>query len=355
MAGLLTPLEVYAGPRATFERLEDDMEEATADFFDALHESIDQDGSLKKGAKPPRDDRTMILKKMDALAKKYADSPDGGYMAANTLLWSVDLEPKSIFPRFTYLVEHFTNDPAMDLVLEQFDFFYEHAATPQAWAIALRDLAKRSTRAQTTFSATFYASLALVPTKQANQAKPWLREVLQTVASQQKTTDGSQKIDADLAAQLAQQAKALLFEVEHLQMGMTAPGFTTKTLDGKPMSLSSLRGKVVLLDFWATWCPSCIAEFPNLTTVQKQLSGKPFVIVSISLDDSLDIVQRVVKRMKAPGIHTWDLQDGENPVGTMYNVRQLPTWYLLDQQGVIRNKDPKSEELVGLVESMLKK
>jgi len=354
---VIAPHEVFAGPspKAMYVQLENEMEEAVADFYDAFQKALGRDGQIKKGAKLPHDERPEILKKMDTLAKTYADTPDGGYMAANTLLWSVDLSPMMIFPRFTDLVEHFTHDPAMDLVLEQFELFYGRAGSPQDWAKALRDLAKRTHRPQTKFAATFYASLALIPTPQANQAKPWLKEVLQTAATKNTAATDAEKIDADLLAQLAQQAKGLLFEVEHLQVGMPAPDFATKTLDGKPLSLSSLHGKVVLVDFWATWCPNCVAEFPNLKKVQQRLHDKPFAIVSISLDENHDMAQKLLKHLKAPGIHTWDIKDGENPVGKMYNIRQLPTWYLLDQQGIIRHKDPKSEELVELVEAMLKK
>ncbi len=355
-ASFVEPRSVFAGPspKAEFVQLEYDMEEAVADFYDAFQESLGRDGQLKKGAKLPHDGRPVILKKMDALAKQYADKPDGGYMAANTLLWSVDLSPQMIFHRFTYLVEHYTNDPALDLVLEQFENFHGFAGSPQDWAKALRDLAKRTTREQTKFSANFYASLSLVGTEQASQAKPWLREVLKTASAQKKLTDGKGGVDPDLADQLAAQAKGLLFEVEHLQVGMPAPDFATKTFDGKPLSLSSLHGKVVLVDFWATWCPNCVAEFPHLEKVQQALSDKPFVILSVSLDESGDMAKRLVKRMKAPGIHTWDIIDGENPVGLMYNVRQLPTWYLLDQKGIIRMRDPKSDKLVELVEALLK-
>ncbi len=353
---VIAPHKALAGPspKAMFVLLEDDMEEAVADFYDAFHEAIGRDGQLKKGTKLPHDGRPAILEKMGTLAKKYADTPDGGYMAANTLLWSVDLAPKMILPRFTYFSEHFTNDPAMDLILEQFELFYGHSGAPQDWAKALQVLAKKTKRPQTKFSADYYASLAVIGTDQASQALPWLRNVLQTAAAQ-KTSDNKKKnIDPDLLIQLSGQAKGLLFEVQHLQVGMPAPDFMTKTFDGKPLSLSSLQGKVVLIDFWATWCPNCVVEFPHLQQVQKKLKGKPFVILSVSLDESGDMAKRLVKRMKAPGIHTWDIKDGENPVGVMYNVRQLPTWYLLDQKGIIRARDPETEKLVELVESLLK-
>src|SRR5262249_40664493 len=107
---------------------------------------------------------------------------------------------------------------------------------------------------------------------------------------------------------LTRRAKGFLFELEHLQIGMEAPDFTAKTLDGKDVSLKSLRGKVVLLDFWASWCPPCVGEIPNLSSAVAQLkaANKPFEILSVSVDEDRAALEAIIKEKNAPGIHTWN-------------------------------------------------
>ncbi len=134
---------------------------------------------------------------------------------------------------------------------------------------------------------------------------------------------------------------------------MTAPTFTAHTLDGKEISLDSLLGKTVLLNFWATWCPSCVAEIPDLKKADKHFSGKPFVIIAVSLDDDKRGVVDFVKESGFPGIHTWDEKGSDNPVSELYRAEFLPTWYLIDGKGIIRARDPFHDKLIPAIEAAL--
>ncbi len=85
-----------------------------------------------------------------------------------------------------------------------------------------------------------------------------------------------------------------------------------------------------------------------------RLKGKPFEILAISLDDHRDILAYMLKNKKVPGIHTWDDKGRENPIAEQYNVLDLPVWYLLDDKGVIRARDPFEEKLVPAVYAIFK-
>lgn len=85
-----------------------------------------------------------------------------------------------------------------------------------------------------------------------------------------------------------------------------------------------------------------------------RLKDKPFEILAISLDDERDILAHMLENKKVPGIHTWDDKGRENPIAEQYNVLDLPVWYLLDDKGVIRARDPFEGKLVPAVNAIFK-
>ena len=83
-----------------------------------------------------------------------------------------------------------------------------------------------------------------------------------------------------------------------------------------------------------------------------RLKGKPFEIVAVSVDDQREILAEMVRSKRIPGINTWDEGGSENPVAELYNIRSLPTWYLIDDKGVIRARDPFGDKLIVAVETL---
>ncbi len=81
-----------------------------------------------------------------------------------------------------------------------------------------------------------------------------------------------------------------------------------------------------------------------------RLRNKPFEILSVSLDDSLSELDSFVSVMNVPGIHTWDDRGPDNPIAELYNVHKLSKWFLIDEKGVIRARDPFGEKLIPAVE-----
>lgn len=122
-----------------------------------------------------------------------------------------------------------------------------------------------------------------------------------------------------------------------LPAGTAAPAFRTVTLQGKPLSLASLRGKVVLIDYWATWCGPCRMAMPTLKSLQQQFGQKGFTVVGMSMDqaDSIAQVKPFVKAMQITYPITVSLP-GNARAQRVYHANALPSQYLIDRKGVVR-------------------
>ncbi len=127
-----------------------------------------------------------------------------------------------------------------------------------------------------------------------------------------------------------------------LAPGKSAPDFKLKTLDGKQVSLSGLRGKVVLINFWASWCPPCKEEIPLFEEVYKKYRDKGFEILAISTDSSIDALKDFLKDHKIS--FTVLLDNGK--VSNLYGIQGLPTSFLVDREGkVVKVKLGKYKEI----------
>lgn len=129
---------------------------------------------------------------------------------------------------------------------------------------------------------------------------------------------------------------AMIGSAEPLQpndaKGKMAPDFSLQDLEGKPVKLSDLRGKAVLLNFWATFCGPCKVEMPWLIELQKQYGPQGLQIVGVALDDSGK--DTIVKFAKNMGVNYLILQ-GEDSVGDAYGAVGLPATYFIDRNGKI--------------------
>lgn len=122
-----------------------------------------------------------------------------------------------------------------------------------------------------------------------------------------------------------------------LRAGTHAPPFASRTLDGKRISLRSLRGKVVLLDFWATWCGPCRMSIPGLVSLQRQFQPRRFTVVGISMDeaDTRALVKPFAQKMQM--VYPIALSLAANASAQKaYHAETLPSQYLIDRHGVVR-------------------
>ena len=125
-----------------------------------------------------------------------------------------------------------------------------------------------------------------------------------------------------------------------LQVGDIAPEFTVTDPSGKSISLSSLKGKVVLIDFWASWCMPCRMANPELVEVYKKFQPQGFEIFSISLDSKKEPWVNAIKNddLHWPN-HGSDLKGWENKIAHLYGVDAIPSTFLVDEKGTIIGKD----------------
>lgn len=162
---------------------------------------------------------------------------------------------------------------------------------------------------------------------------------------------------AELAAHPAhvQKARGTLHEMDVLAVGAVAPDFTAPTIDGAPVRLSDLRGKVVLLEFWATTCGPCLPEIPRLKAMREGLPPEDLQIIGITDDEDAEALRHFLagRGMDWPQIRQRSRWEGgeliQDEVFRLYNIYGLPRSFLLDRGGRIVAKDLRGERLVEAV------
>ena len=118
-----------------------------------------------------------------------------------------------------------------------------------------------------------------------------------------------------------------------LKIGDPVPPFSLQTLDGKTLSIASLKGKVVLLDFWATWCGPCRQAMPELKTLLQKNSGKPLVVVSVSADQDMKAPAEFARANGMTWVQAWD--GTGKVIGGVFGVNSLPSYVVIDADGRI--------------------
>jgi len=130
-----------------------------------------------------------------------------------------------------------------------------------------------------------------------------------------------------------------------LQLGPAEQGkpltMKFKSLEGETVDLSKLQGKVVLIDFWATWCGPCRAELPNVKAAYEKLHPKGFEIIGISFDKSKSDLQAFIAKEKMPWQQYFDGLFWDNKIGKKYGIQGIPTMWLVDKKGNLREMEAR--------------
>lgn len=151
-------------------------------------------------------------------------------------------------------------------------------------------------------------------------------------------------IELDPEAQEASQARAVIGNLKMVD-ARVAPAFVVKSSTGDELSLEKLRGKVVLLDFWASWCVPCRIDMPEVRKIWKKYSGDRFTIVGINLDSNRPAFDAYIKAESVTWPQYYDGQGWGNAISRKYGVYAIPHTVLIDQEGVIRATGLRGQEL----------
>lgn len=134
--------------------------------------------------------------------------------------------------------------------------------------------------------------------------------------------------------------------MKRLSPGAPAPAFSLSTPTGESLSLESLQGHIVILDFWASWCGPCIAEMPTIKDIYEKYKDKGLKVIGISMDNVKTAWTKAIEKVQIPWLHVSSLKGMQRcPVAQAYQVYAIPKLYIIDPQGRIIDKDLRGKEL----------
>ncbi|MDZ7657786.1 TlpA disulfide reductase family protein [Fodinibius sp.] len=187
-------------------------------------------------------------------------------------------------------------------------------------------------------------------------------EVLFALARHYNTKNNNKKV-IELAREMIEinandfyVEKALGFqhEAESLGIGVQAPNFRAKTIQGNKISLSDQKGKIVVLEFWATWCGPCMPDIPHLKSINSNYSENDVQIIGVSLDTDSEKLNRFVKEREINWPQILQSQRWDDEITQMYNVYVIPKSFVIGRDGKIVAKNIRGEELEKEIAKLVK-
>jgi len=283
------------------------------------YESLQKDlEALQPGEKPSREQIMTYIEaamdKMGKFAKENPQTPEGFEAAANTasLLFQAQ-HPKSL--EFALLATSVAPTAGVDV-----------KNVGMCWAMVAQG---RLNNGDTKGS------------KEAlEKIKPLNAEMYEQISKQFK------EMEEGMASELAAKAQ--------LQVGKEPFPIAEKDIEGKDVSIAGFKGKVLIIDFWATWCGPCMGELPNLQKLYNAQHANGLEVLGISLDQDENALKSTVKKRNMTWPIVADMKGWQNAIAQKWGVRSIPATFVLDKKGIIRHIGLRGEELADAVAKLLK-
>ena len=141
--------------------------------------------------------------------------------------------------------------------------------------------------------------------------------------------------------------------IEVTSIGEIAPNFEGPSPSGEILSLSNLKGKVTIIEFWASWCRPCRVENPNLVRLYKEMHPKGLEIVGVSLDRNRNSWLRAIDDDGLTWSHVSNLKFWQDPIAKLYNITAIPASFIIDKEGRIIQKNLRGPQLAAKISELL--